>query len=73
MLANGDATPVVLELLADGVALTPSSSVDPALSGDWQEFSRTYDAAFSGRKKPVKLAAIRPKNGSVNRRVTCVS
>jgi len=45
MLANGGATPVVLELLADGVALTPSSSVDPELSGDWQEFSRTYDAA----------------------------
>ena len=44
MLANGGATPVVLELLADGVALTPSSSVDPELSGDWQEFSRTYDA-----------------------------
>jgi len=45
MLANGGATPVVLELLANGVALTPSSSVDPVLSGDWQEFSRTYDAA----------------------------
>ena len=44
MLANGGATPVVLELLADGVALTPSSSVDPELSGDWKEFSRTYDA-----------------------------
>ncbi|MBA7481335.1 hypothetical protein ES707_16805 [subsurface metagenome] len=50
MLANGPwgpATPVVLELLADGVALTPTSSVDPNLSGkdEWQEFSRTYDAA----------------------------
>jgi hypothetical protein len=42
---DGPATPVVLELLADGVALTPSSSVDPELSGDWQEFSRMYDAA----------------------------
>jgi hypothetical protein len=41
---DGPATPVVLELLADGVALTPSSSEDPALSGEWQEFSRTYDA-----------------------------
>jgi hypothetical protein len=50
MLANGGATPVVLELLADGVALTPSDSVEPALSGDWQEFSRTYDAAsLAGR------------------------
>jgi len=42
---DGPATPVVLELLADGVALTPTSSLDPELSGDWQEFSRTYDAA----------------------------
>jgi hypothetical protein len=41
---NPAATPVVLALLADGVALTPSSSVDPVLSGEWQEFSRTYDA-----------------------------
>ncbi|MHC4165555.1 MAG: discoidin domain-containing protein [Planctomycetota bacterium] len=48
MLANGGATPVVLELLADGVALTPSSSVDLALSGEWQEFSRTYDAVSLG-------------------------
>ncbi len=42
---SGPAAPVVLELLADGVPLTPSSSVDPQVSGDWQEFSRTYDAA----------------------------
>jgi hypothetical protein len=48
MVANGAATPVVLELLADGVALTPSSSVDPVLSDEWQEFSRTYDAASLG-------------------------
>jgi len=39
------ATPVVLDLLADGVALTSNSSVDPVLSDEWQEFSRTYDAA----------------------------
>ena len=48
MVANGGATPVVLDLLADGVALTPSSSVDPVLSDEWQEFSRTYDAASLG-------------------------
>jgi hypothetical protein len=42
---DGAATPVVLELLADGVALTPSASVDPVLNGDWQKVSRTYDAA----------------------------
>jgi hypothetical protein len=45
MLAEGGATPVVLELLADGVALTPSASVGPALTDSWQEVSRTYDAA----------------------------
>jgi len=49
MIARGvdtpPATPVVLELLADGVALTPASSVDPVLSDEWQDFSRTYDAA----------------------------
>ncbi|MHC4324927.1 MAG: hypothetical protein ACYSUX_11720, partial [Planctomycetota bacterium] len=42
---DGPAIPVVLELLADGVALTPSASVDPELTGEWQEVSRTYDAA----------------------------
>ena len=44
MVANGGATPVVLELLAGGIPLTPTSSVDPVLSGDWQEFSRRYDS-----------------------------
>jgi hypothetical protein len=42
---DGAATPVVLDLLADGVVLTPTSSVDPVLTGEWQEVSRTYDAA----------------------------
>ena len=45
MMAKGNATPIVLHLLADGVPLKPTSSVDPALTGDWQEISRTYDAA----------------------------
>jgi len=45
MAAQGDATPVVLELLAGGIALTPTSSVDPALTAEWQEFSRTYGSA----------------------------
>ena len=42
---DGAATPVVLDLLADGVVLTPTSSVDPVLTGEWQEVSRTYEAA----------------------------
>ncbi len=51
MMANGrdggpGATPFVLKLLADGVALTPSSSVQPVLGGGaWLEVSRTYDLA----------------------------
>jgi hypothetical protein len=45
MLANGPVTPVVLELLADGEPLTPSSSVDPNAPYEWEEFSRTYDTA----------------------------
>jgi len=67
MLANGGATPVVLELLADGVALTPSSSVDPELSGDWQEFSRTYDAAsldgLLGASLTIRLGVGRGASG----------
>jgi len=43
MYAEGDATPVVLKLLANGTELTPSSSVSPTL-GTWQLFSRTYNA-----------------------------
>jgi len=67
MLANGGATPVVLELLADGVALTPSSSEDPVLSGDWQEFSRTYDAAslagHIGESLTIRLGVGRGASG----------
>jgi len=41
------AGPMALDLMAGGVALTPSSSVEPTggAVGDWQEISRTYDAA----------------------------
>ncbi|NQV34594.1 MAG: hypothetical protein HQ515_18010, partial [Phycisphaeraceae bacterium] len=42
---DGAAIPVVLDLLANGVLLAPTSSVDPEVTGDWQEVSRTYDAA----------------------------
>ncbi len=55
MLAKGGATPVVLELLADGVPLTPSTVADPALSDDWQTFSRTYDAASLGGQVGASL------------------
>ncbi len=45
MMAKGNATPVVLNLLADGIPLKPTSSVEPALAVGWQEISKTYDAA----------------------------
>jgi hypothetical protein len=43
--AAGSATPIVLKLLADGVAVTPTSAIDPQLTGGWQKFSRTYAPA----------------------------
>ena len=48
-MVEGAAGPLVLDLLAGGVALTPSSSITPALPTDgWQEISRTYDAGAVG-------------------------
>ena len=43
LYARGSANPVVLNLLVDGVVVTPTSSTDPA-PGGWQEFTRTYVA-----------------------------
>jgi len=67
MLANGGANPVVLELLADGVALVPASAVDPELSADWQTFSRTYDAAslegLAGASLTIRLGVGRGATG----------
>jgi len=45
MYANGSATPIVLNLLANGTVLTPTFSMNPTLSGDHQEFFRTYNEA----------------------------
>jgi len=48
-MVNGSGGPLMLDLLVDGVALTPSSSVTPSLPTDgWQEISRTYDADVVG-------------------------
>jgi len=70
--ANGaGATPVVFDLLADGVVITPSSSVDPTLSGEWQEFSRTYDpaslASFVGQDLTILLGVGRGASGTQTR------
>jgi len=68
MLANGSATPIVLELLAGGVEVTPTSLVDPTLSGEWQEFSRTYDpdslAGFIGQDLTILLGVGRGAEGA---------
>jgi hypothetical protein len=62
MMANGNAEPVVLELLVDDVVMTPTSEVSPAVSGEWQEYSRTYDSLPSGELKIV-LGLGRPDPG----------
>jgi hypothetical protein len=68
MMANGAAAPVTLDLLADGVALTPSSSVDPVLSAEWQEYSRTYDlaslAGSVGKDVTIQLGVGREASGT---------
>jgi hypothetical protein len=65
---DGGATPVTLGLLADGVALTPSSTVDPVLSADWQEYSRTYDvvslAGSLGQQLTIQLGVGRGAAGT---------
>lgn len=43
-IVNGPVVPVVLDLMADGVVLTPSSTVDPGTYA-WTTVSKTYDAA----------------------------
>ncbi len=45
MLVNGPVLPVVLDLLANDVVITPSSTVDPGAPYAWAEFSRTWNAA----------------------------
>jgi len=42
---DGTEAPLVLDLLANGVRITPDSSGNPALLTDlWREYTRTYDA-----------------------------
>ena len=61
-------SPEELELLADGVVVTPTSSEDPTLSSEWQEFSRTYDpaslASFVGQDLTIQLGVGRGADGS---------
>ncbi len=71
VMTTGGVTPVVLELLADGVALTPSSSVSPPDAGGWRELSRTYDATslsgHDGESLTILLGHGRPATGTQNR------
>jgi hypothetical protein len=59
------ATPIVFRLLANGVEITPSSSVEPALTvaKEWEEISRTYDAAtmasLTGKELTIVLGVDR--------------
>ena len=57
--------PVVLDLLADGVKVTPDQSGNPALLvGLWREFSRTYNAdtmsAYEGQSLTIVVGLGRP-------------
>ena len=62
------ALPRVLDLLADGVVVTPTSSVDPAPSGDWQEYTRTYDftnlSSYIGQAITIVLGVGRGATGA---------
>ena len=59
MWAKGGANPPVLVLLADGEVVIPNSAVTPDLSGDWQEFSRTYNTLPAG-ELTIVLGVDRP-------------
>ena len=71
MMTTGGVTPVVLDLLADGVALMPSSSTDPPPDGNWREISRTYDATslsgHAGESLTIVLGHGRPAAGTQNK------
>ena len=56
--ARGGATPFVLRLLADGVEVTPTSSIDPQPAGTWQKFSRTYAPAELARHVGKKITIV---------------
>ncbi|GAH01363.1 unnamed protein product, partial [marine sediment metagenome] len=63
---NGDgpaATPVVLDLLVDGVAATPDSTVDPVFDATWHKFSRTYSGLSAG-EMTIVLGVGRGAEGS---------
>jgi hypothetical protein len=56
--AAGSATPIVLSLLADGVAVTPTAAIDPQLTGGWQKFSRTYAPADLAKHVGKKITIV---------------
>jgi hypothetical protein len=68
MQCVGDAGPKVLNLLANGVVITPTSSVEPDPEapdyGDLTEISRTYDVAdltgYIGQSMTIVLGVGRP-------------
>jgi len=54
-MVNGSGGPVLLDLLVDGVVVTPTSSVDPIGPDDptdgWEKMSRIYDSVPAGEAK----------------------
>jgi len=68
MYAKGGAVPLVLDLLAGGVVVTPTSSVSPEAPEDWAKFSRTYDVAsltsYVGQAMTIVLGVGRNASGT---------
>lgn len=68
---GGGAHPVVLDLLLNGVALVPDSSIVPVLTDQWQELSKTYDltgnAGILGQDMTIALGVDRGSVGPQTR------
>jgi hypothetical protein len=54
----GGVTPIVFKMLADGVAVTPTSAIDPQLTDGWQKFSRTYAPADLAKHVGKKITIV---------------
>ena len=59
MMVKGKATPVMFDLLANGIALIPDSETTPELTTEWQEWTKTYDltgnAGLLGAGQELKI------------------
>ena len=58
-MLRGPATPVIMDLLADGQVVSPSAEATPIAPGDWTEISRTYEpnalSAYVGKSMSIVI------------------